>query len=291
MLITGCATDDDDTADTATASQESITDTVSGDGKGRYAAVNGLQLYYEIHGTGQPLVLLHGGLGNAETSFSALLPELTKNRKVITVDLQAHGHTADIDRPLSFEQMADDVAGLIDHLELEKVDVLGYSLGGGVALQLGSRNPDVVNKLVINSAAYRFDGWTAEGRTGMASIDPTAMIGTPMHEAYTRTAPRPGDWPVFAAKTKQLLTRDFDWTTEVAAITAPTLVVIAESDIVERPHAVDLINLLGSGTADATSDTAAATLEIVPGTTHYDILYRADLLLPIIEPFLDAPGE
>ncbi|TJZ74107.1 alpha/beta hydrolase [Rhodococcus oryzae] len=292
--MTGCTTGNAEgigtTETTSTGNQGPVADRASDDGEGHYAAINGLELYYEIHGTGRPLVLIHGGLDTIDSAFGTLLPELAKTRQVIAVELQAHGHTADIDRPLRYELMADDIAGLVSHLGLEKVDVLGYSLGGGVALQLGSRNPDLVNKLVVTSAPYRSDGWYPEVRAGMAAMNPDAMIETPMHEIYARTAPKPNEWPALVTKTRQLLAEDYDWTASVASITAPTLVVVADGDSVRLTHAVELFGLLGGGKADgAMGGPPSSRLAVVPGSLHYNILSRADLLLPIITPFLDGP--
>ncbi|MCZ4557573.1 pimeloyl-ACP methyl ester carboxylesterase [Rhodococcus sp. PvR044] len=294
-LMTGCTTGNAEGIDTAqttsTGPQAPGADRASDDGEGRYAAINGLELYYEIHGTGRPLVLIHGGLDTIDSAFGTLLPELAKTRQVIAVELQAHGHTADIDRPLRYELMADDIAGLVSHLGLEKVDVLGYSLGGGVALQLGSRNPELVNKLVVTSAPYRSDGWYPEVRAGMAAMDPDAMVGTPMHEIYARTAPKPNEWPALVTKTRQLLGEDYDWTASIASITAPTLVVIADGDSVRLTHAVELFGLLGGGKADgAMGGAPSSRLAVVPGSLHYNILSHGDLLLPIISPFLDGPA-
>src|SRR5947199_1995690 len=160
-------------------------------GAGHYADVNGIKLYYEIHGTGRPLILLHGGLGAIEM-FGPNLPALAKGRQVIAVDLQGHGRTADIDRPLSVALMADDIAALIRHLGLENADVLGYSLGGGVALQTAIRHPEVVRKLVVVSSAFKRDGWYPEVLAGMAAMNAEAarfMVGSPPHQVYVAAAP------------------------------------------------------------------------------------------------------
>ena len=167
---------------------------------GNYAKVNGLNLYYERSGEQAtvPLILLHGGFG-ATSEFAHLIPALSAGREVIAADLQGHGRTADIDRPLGYDHMADDVAALIRHLGLERADVLGYSLGGGVAVQLALRHPELVRKLVAVSVAFRRDGWHAESRAGMDQLGAhmaAQMLHTPMHELYARTAPRPGDCPV-----------------------------------------------------------------------------------------------
>jgi pimeloyl-ACP methyl ester carboxylesterase len=263
------------------------------EGKGSYTSVYRLTMYYEIHGTGKPLVLLHGGLATIDMMFGQLLPPLAQTRQVIAVELQAHGHTADIERPLSFELMADDIAALIKHLGFEHADIFGYSLGGGVALQTAIRHPEVVRKLVLASAPYKRDGWYPEVLAGMASMNAEAaeaMVGSPVHQAYVSVAPKPEDWSALVAKLSQLLRQDYDWSTAVAAIKAPTLLVIGDADSVRPAHAVEMFGLLGGGKADgAMGGLPQSQLAVLPGTTHFSILTRTDLLLPIITPFLDAP--
>ncbi len=174
-----------------------------------YAPVNGLKLYYEIHGSGEPLVLLHGGLGATEM-FNEIMPSLSNSRQVIAVDLQGHGRTADVDRPLSYESMADDIAALIKYLGIEKADVMGYSLGGGVALRTAIQHPDLVRKLVIVSATFKRDGWYPEILAGMSQMGPGAaepMKQTPMYQMYARIAPKPADWPVLITKLGDLVLR------------------------------------------------------------------------------------
>ena len=260
---------------------------------GNYAPVNGLDLYYEVCGTGQPLILLHGGLG-VIGMFEQLLPGLAETRQVIAVELQAHGHTADIERPLSFESMADDIAALIKYLGLDGADILGYSLGGGVALQAAIRHPEVVRKLVIVSAPDKSDGWYPENRAGMASMNAEAAktwIGSPMHQAYISVAPKPEDWTALADKLGQLLRQDYDWADAVATIKAPIMIVVGDADGVRTAHAVQFFELLGGGKADAGWDGSGmsnARLAILPATTHYNIL-GSMLLAPIVTPFLDAP--
>jgi pimeloyl-ACP methyl ester carboxylesterase len=166
--------------------------------KSGYAPVNGLKMYYEIHGSGQPLVLLHGGLG-ASTMFSEILPQLSSKRQVIAVDLQAHGRTADINRPMSHEAMADDIAAIIKLLGIEKADVMGYSVGGGVALRAAIQHPGAVRKAVFVSSVFRRDGWYPEIVAGMLQVSAgaaEAMKQTPMYRSYASLAPRLEDWPV-----------------------------------------------------------------------------------------------
>lgn len=260
---------------------------------GKYAPVNGLNMYYEVHGAGKPLVLLHGGFG-VIGMFEQLLPPLAEARQVIGVELQAHGRTADIDRPLSFERMADDVAALIKHLGLPNADILGYSLGGGVTLQTVIRHPELVRKLVVVSAPCKSDGWYAEVLAGMRSINAEVAktwVGSPMHQAYASVAPNPEDWTTLAAKTGQLLSQEYDWSREVVRIKSPTMIVIGDADSVRTAHAVEFFGLLGGGMRDAGLDgsgMSSARLAILPATTHYSILFSS-MLASIVTAFLEAP--
>lgn len=258
-----------------------------------YASVNGLDMYYEVHGSGEPLILLHGGVGAIEM-FGEVLPLLAEGWRVIAVDLQAHGRTADIDRPLSFEAMADDIGVLISHLGLERADVMGYSLGGGVALQTAIRHPEAVRKLVVVSTPFKRDGWYPEVLAGMGQMGPEAaepMKQTPMYQLYASIAPKPEDWPVLLTKLGRLLAQDYDWSEEVAAIEAPTMIVVGDADSVRAAHAVEFFELLGGGKADAGWDGSGipnARLAVLPATTHYDIFY-SPVLASTVTPFLDAP--
>lgn len=258
-----------------------------------YAPVNGLKLYYEIHGAGEPLILLHGGVGATEM-FDPILPVLAKTRRVIAADLQAHGRTADIGRPLSIEAMADDVAALIKHLGIQKADVMGYSLGGAVALRTAIQHPEAVRKLVLVSAAFKRDGWYPEIVAGMSQMGAAAaepMKQTPMYPLYARIAPRPDDWPVLLTKLGELLRKDYDWSKEVASIKAPTLLVFGDADAVRTAHAVQFFELLGGGRKDAGWDGSGMSnsrLAILPGLTHYNI-FLSPALAYTVTPFLDAP--
>ena len=187
---------------------------------GGYALVNGLNMYYEIHGVGEPLILLHGGLG-LTSMFGDVLPALAEDLQVIAVDLQAHGRTADIDRPLSYELMGDDIAALIKHLGLAGADLMGYSLGGGVALRTAIQHPELVRKLVIVSTPFSQDGWYPEVVASMAQMNGTAaefMKESPMYQEYTRVAPRPEDFPVLLDKIGDMLRHRYDWSADVAAL-------------------------------------------------------------------------
>lgn len=258
-----------------------------------YASVNGLKIYYEIHGTGEPLILLHGGLGSSDM-FSEIMPLLSKKKQVIAVDLQAHGRTADISRPLSYEAMADDVAALIHSLKIEKADVMGYSVGGEVALRTAIQHPEVVRKLVIVSATFSRDGWYPEivaGMTKMGADSAASMKQTPMYQLYSHIAPTPEGWPVLHTKLGEMFRKDYDWSKDVPTITAPTLLVFGDADAVRTAHAVQFFELLGGGKKDGGWDGSGASdarLAILPGLTHYAI-FSSSVLASTVTPFLDAP--
>ena len=266
---------------------------MAGETRGNYAEVNDVRMYYEVHGSGRPLVLLHGGLGAIEM-FGEVLPLLAEGRQVVAVDLQAHGRTADVDRPLGYETMADDIGALIEHLGLGAADVMGYSLGGGVALQTAIRHPDAVRKLVVVSTPFRRDGWYPEVLAGMGQMGPEAaepMKATPMYALYSSVAPRPDDWPVLLTKLGALLGRDYDWSGDVAAMGTRTLIVVGDADSVRTSHAVEFFELLGGGKQDAGWDGSGmpdSGLAILPATTHHDI-FSSPTLASTVAPFLDAP--
>ncbi len=163
-------------------------------------------------------------------AMGELVPQLAATRRVIGVELQGHGHTADIERALRFEVMADDIAALIRHLGLDQADIFGFSLGGGVGLQTAIRHPEVVRKLALASTAFKRDGWYPEVLAGMASISVETFAGTPIHETYLKTSPRPEAWPTFVAKMRHLLSEDYDWAEDVAALTTPTLILVGDAD-------------------------------------------------------------
>jgi pimeloyl-ACP methyl ester carboxylesterase len=267
---------------------------MSGDPKGNYAEVNGLNMYYEIHGTGQPLVVLHGAYMTID-AMGEIVPALAETRQVVAVELQGHGRTADTDRPLSYELMADDIAVLLRHLVIEKADVFGYSMGGGVALQVAIRHPEVVCKLVVASASYTSEGMHPELLEMIPTITPEVFAGSPIEEAYLRTAPNPDGFPALVTKMKQLDMKPFAWPQEdIRGIAAPTLLIVGDSDAIRLEHAVELFQLLGGGVMGDLAGLPKAQLAVLPGTTHFvppgnGILDRADWLLSMIPLFLDAP--
>jgi pimeloyl-ACP methyl ester carboxylesterase len=260
-----------------------------------YADVNGIKLYYEIHGTGRPLILLHGGLGAIEM-FGPNLHALAEGRQVIGVDLQGHGRTADIDRPLRTDLMADDIAALIKHLKLQRPDLMGFSLGGGVAVLTAIRHPELVGKLVIVStpirrSAFYPDILAQQGQVTAAAAE--AMKQTPMYQMYASIAPRPEDWGRLLGKIGDAMKEDFDLSKEVAGIKARTLIVAGDADIFPPKHAVEVFGLLGGGQRDGNWDGSgrpSSSLAILPGLTHYTIAIAPDLASAVI-PFLDEPTQ
>jgi len=247
-----------------------------------YADVNGLHLYYEEHGAGeQPLIVLHGGFGATETLGPAL-PKLAAGRRVVAVDLQGHGRTADIDRPIRPELMADDIAALIGHLGVERADVLGYSFGAGVAVRTAIQHPDLVRRLVVVSVPYRHSGWlpdvlAAQARMGPESAEP--MKQTPMYDLYARLAPRVEDWQTLHIKMGDFIQHEYDWSEEIAALPMPVLLVAADADSFSPVHAAEFYALLGGGQRDAGwngSDRTASRLAIIPGASHYNVFDRPE---------------
>jgi pimeloyl-ACP methyl ester carboxylesterase len=260
---------------------------------GRYAEVNGVHLYYEVHGSGRPLVLLHGGLGSGEM-FGPNLPALADHHQVVLVDLQGHGRTADVDRPLDVRLMADDVAALIEHLGLDKPDVVGFSLGGGVAFQVAVRHPDRVGRLVSASAHLRSDAVYPEMRAQQGQVGAAAaefMKDTPMYELYQRVAPRPEDFPRLLDKIGAAMAQEYDYTEEARGLRVPTLIMAADADMAPPSHYVEVFKLLDGGLRDGgwTGEgrpKGGHALAILPGLTHYDIV-DSPLFAAVTLAFLD----
>lgn len=258
------------------------------------APVNGINLYWESTGTGgTPLIVLHGGYGMTST-MSHLTTAFASDRRVIAVDLQGHGRTADIDRPITYEAMGDDIAALIRHLGLGQVDLLGYSLGGGTALRTAIQHPDLVRRLVAVSAPFSSTGWYPDIQAQMKQMSRAAfpmLKQSPIYPAYLAVAPHPDEesFQVLMDKMGGLLGADYAWSDEVRAITVPTLVAFADADSLPASYAAEFFALLGGGLHDAgwdSSDRPAHRLAIVPGTSHYDVS-TSPVLEPIVRSFLD----
>jgi pimeloyl-ACP methyl ester carboxylesterase len=258
--------------------------------KSGLAPVNGVQLYYEIHGTGDPLIILHGAFGTIE-SFGPNLAALAAHRQVIGVDLQAHGRTADVDRPMTSEAMADDIAALIEHLGLERADVLGYSLGGGVAIQTAIRHPARVRRLIVVATAFEHDAYYPEVKAGFAAIGPAfaeMLKPSPIYQRYAEIAPRPDDFAVLVDKVGKLANQDYDWMAHIPSL--PTMLyVLGDAEGFPLTHAVDVFTRLGGNQRDPGWDGSAgrpaSQLAILPGHSHYDIV-TSPVLAATVERFL-----
>jgi pimeloyl-ACP methyl ester carboxylesterase len=250
--------------------------------------VSEIELYHEIQGSGPPLVLLHGALSTIETSFGAVMPLLAESHRVIAIEQQAHGHTPDTDRPLSYGEMAADTVALLRGLEIEAADFFGYSLGSGIALEIAIRHSEMVRKMALASLTFNADGFHPGTQEQIDEMDPAALDGSVFQLAYAEVAPNPDGWRGLVAKVNAL-DRDFEgWPAEeIAAIDAPTLVMIGDSDIVRPEHAVELFRLRGGGVEGDSAGLPDSELAILPGTTHLTIVERADWLASMVTVFLD----
>ncbi len=256
------------------------------------ARVNGIELGYQEIGEGKPLILLHGGFGSVEM-FGPNLELLAAGRRVIGVDLQSHGRSPAADRPMRFETMADDIAALIRSLGLERSAIMGFSLGGAVALRTAIQHPEVVDRLVLVSTVFKRPGWYPEMTAGMDAMGPEAagaLMQSPMYQAYQQIAPRVEDWPVLVRQVTEVVKVDYDWSAEVPGLPMPVMLVIGDADGMPPSHAVEFFGLLGGGQHDAGWDRSGMThhrLAILPGVTHYDINVVPALSAAVI-PFLDG---
>jgi len=255
-----------------------------------YVPVNGLDMYYEIHGDGSPLALLHGAMGTIDSCFANLLPALAAARQVIAIELQGHGHTADVDRPLSYPQMAADAAALLEALGIGTADLVGYSLGGAVALELAMRYPALVRRVVYaGGTSYRRDGLYPEMLEEPESAADD-LTGSVWHQAYMRVAPDPSRWPDLVAKNRELDRTFAGWPDEtIQALTAPVLLIIGDSDIVRPEHTMKMFRLLGGGVIGDIAGLPAAQFAVLPGTSHVGMLDRVDWLRSMILEFLGSP--
>jgi pimeloyl-ACP methyl ester carboxylesterase len=255
-----------------------------------YASINGLNMYYEEHGagTGRPLILIHGALSGIGTSFGTILPFLAKTRRVLAVELQAHGHTADIDRDLTVENFAADVVALLDHLGIDRADVYGWSMGAAVALRLGTDHADRVDRLVLASISFDLGGLHPGLLDGIQDLRPEHLHGSEFHDEYLRSAPDPAGFATLVKKVKRLDGDLPEWPAEqIRGIDAPVMIVLADSDIIRPEHAVEMFKLLGGGVPGDLTGLPRCRLAILPGTTHTSIPQRADWLAPMIDEFLD----
>ena len=267
---------------------ETLANQNSKPGKSGYADVNGLKLYYEVHGEGQPLVLLHGSYMTIPLNWAHFLPPLAQSRQVIVAEMQGHGRTRDIPREFNYEAMADDVAGLLQHLRIEQADILGYSMGGGVAFQVAVRHPARVRRLVVLSGAYAHDGWWPDVEASFATMTAELFEGSAIQKQYVELGNDAAHFPAFVQKVKDIDVRPYDWSEAVKALPMPLFMALGDADGLRYEHALDLFRAKGGGQLGDLHGLPQSRLAILPGTTHIGMLQRTDWLLPMITDFLDS---
>jgi pimeloyl-ACP methyl ester carboxylesterase len=265
--------------------------------RGQYAVINGLKMYFETDESEKagperpPLVLLHGAFSTIETDYGSLRPQLRGSRRLVAIEQQAHGHTADIDRPLSYEQMADDTVQLLRGLGITQADFFGYSMGGGIALQVGLRHKGVARKIIFaGGASFDPTGFYPQLTEAQKTMKPEDLAGSPYERDYLRFAPYPEDWPKLVRKVNAL---DAKWrgvrSKELSALSIHTLLIIGDSDVVRPEHTVQMFRLLGGGVPGDLVGLPRAQLAVLPGTTHVTLLQRTDWLVSMVTAFLDRP--
>jgi len=252
-----------------------------------YADVNGLKLYYEVYGEGKPLVLLHGSYMTIPLNWSKIIPYFS-DRKVIVAEMQGHGRTRDISREISYEGMADDVSGLLKHLKVDSADILGYSMGGGVAFQLAVRHPEQVRRLVVLSGAYKHDGWWPDVEAMYSTMNADMFKGSAIEKQYDSLGNDPKHFPEFVKKVIKIDLEPYDWSKQVKNIKAPLFIAIGDADGIQYEHAIELYRAMGGGKMGDIHGVPKSRLAIIPGTTHIGMMQRMDWLAPMIKDFLDS---
>jgi pimeloyl-ACP methyl ester carboxylesterase len=249
-------------------------------------AINGMQMYYEVSGQGEPLVVLHGAYMNIPT-MGAIIPALAKTHRVYALELQGHGRTTDIDRPITYPNLADDVARFMDTVGLKQADVFGYSMGSIVGLQLAIRHPAKVNKLAAASVAYDVEGWQPEFKAVIPQLSVEMMLQTPFAEDYKKLAANPDGFPELARKLIALEKEPMAWAADVKALKLPVLIITSDADVATLEHSVAMFRLLGGGVmGDMGKPLPAARLAVLPATSHTAVIMQPHLLHAFIEPFL-----
>jgi pimeloyl-ACP methyl ester carboxylesterase len=250
--------------------------------------VNGMQMYYEVSGDGEPLIVLHGAYMNIP-SMGAIIPRLAETHRVYALELQGHGRTTDIDRPITYPNLADDIAAFMDALRLERADVFGYSMGAAAGLQLAIRHPEKVNKLAAASVAYDAEGWQPAFKAFIPQMTVEMVLDMPFAEDYRRLAPDPEGFPALADKLIALEHEPMAWEEEVRAMTTPVLIITGDADVATLEHSVAMFRLLGGGVmGDMGEPLPASRLAVMPATSHTAIINQPDLLHAFIEPFLNG---
>ena len=256
-----------------------------------YAPINGLKMYYEIHGSGpgEPLILLHGAYMTITNNWTGWIGKLSKTRKVIAVEMQGHGRTADIDRDISYENLADDIAALLDYLNIKRADVLGFSMGGGVAIQVAIRHPEKVRKVVSISAAFRHDGLVQEALDAFPKLTADAFKGSPIETEYKKLSPTPNEFPNFVKHVVATAISPYDFgAAQLKATKAPFLFIHGDADGVRLDHIAEMFRLKGDEIHGDLRPRSQSRLAVLPNTTHVTLMEKGDAIIPIVNDFLDA---
>lgn len=254
-----------------------------------YAPVNGLKMYYEVHGSGEPVVLLHGGFMTITSNWEGWIGELSKTRKVIAVEMQGHGRTADIPREPNSENLADDVAALLKYLKISRADLIGYSMGGGVAMQVAVRHPDQVRGVVVISSTFRRDGMTQEGLDAVSTLTPEVFKGSPLEAEYKRLSPTPDQFAKFVERMVAADSKESDLSADqLQSTTAPMFFIHGDADGIRLQHVAEMFRLKGGEIYGDLRPRSASRLAILPNTTHVTLMQRMDIIVPMVNDFLDV---
>jgi pimeloyl-ACP methyl ester carboxylesterase len=257
-----------------------------------YAPVNGLKMYYEVHGSGEAVVLLHGSFMTITNNWTQWIGELSKTRKVIAVEMQGHGRTADIQRDFSYENLADDVAALLDYLQIPSADLIGYSMGGGVAMQCAIRHPEKVRRVVSISGAFRLDGLVQEALDAFPKLTAETFKGSPIETEYKKLSPTPDEFPNFVKRVIAMDLKPYDFGAgKLKATKAPMFFIHGDADGVRLEHIAEMFRLKGDEIHGDLRPRSASRLAILPNTTHVTLMERMPVIVPMMNDFFDAKPQ
>ena len=287
-VVVSCQSQQKENQSTSAESNDAVASKSIKPAESGYADVNGLKMYYEVYGNGKPIVLLHGSYMNIPLNWLHIIPLLAKDRKVIVTEMQGHGRTRDIAREVSFEAMADDVSGLLMHLKIDSADLLGYSMGGGIAFQVAVRHPGQIRRLVVLSGVYAHNGWWPDVEAAFAKHSADLFKGTALQKQYDSLGNNPTHFAEFINKVKRKDLEPYDWSKDVKKIQAPIFMAIGDADGVRYEHALELFRAKGGGKIGEFHGLPESRLAIVPGTSHIGMMQRTDWLIPMITDFLDS---
>lgn len=288
MVMASCQPASKESPDTSTSKNDTAVNHDIKPTESGYVEVNDLKMYYEVYGKGKPIVLLHGSYMTIPLNWAHIIPLMAKDRKVIVAEMQGHGRTKDISRAISYESMADDVSGLLKHLKVDSADILGYSMGGGVAFQMAVRHPEQVRRLIVLSGTYAHDGWWPDVEASFNTITADMFKGSAIEKQYDSLGNDPAHFPAFVKKVINIDLKPYNWSEEVKNIQAPIFMAIGDADGVRYEHALELFRAKGGGKMGDLHGLPQSRLAILPSTTHIGMMQQTDVLIPMINDFLDS---